>query len=32
MLTRTIRADVDANIAYHLDSGPPGDATTVVTC
>ncbi|MCO5994032.1 TetR/AcrR family transcriptional regulator [Actinoallomurus rhizosphaericola] len=31
VLTRTIRADVEANIAYHLDSGLPGDATTVVT-
>ncbi|GAA3729794.1 DNA-binding transcriptional regulator YbjK [Spinactinospora alkalitolerans] len=30
VLTRRIRADVDANIAYHLDSGLPGDATTVV--
>ncbi|GLU48231.1 TetR/AcrR family transcriptional regulator [Nocardiopsis ansamitocini] len=30
VLTRTIRADVDANITYHLDSGLPGDATTVV--
>lgn len=30
VLTRTIRADIDANIAYHLDSGLPGDATTVV--
>jgi DNA-binding transcriptional regulator YbjK len=30
VLTRTIRADVEANVAYHLDSGLPGDATTVV--
>jgi DNA-binding transcriptional regulator YbjK len=30
VLTRTIRADVEANIAYHLESGLPGDATTVV--
>jgi AcrR family transcriptional regulator len=31
VLTRTIRADVEANVAYHLDSGLPGDATSVVT-
>ncbi|TQF75034.1 TetR family transcriptional regulator [Rhodococcus spelaei] len=31
VLTARIRADVDANVAYHLDSGLPGDATTVVT-
>lgn len=29
LLTRRIRADVDTNIAIHLDSGLPGDATTV---
>lgn len=29
VLTQRIRADVDANISYHLDSGLPGDATTV---
>jgi hypothetical protein len=31
VLTARIRADVDANVAFHLDSGLPGDATTVVT-
>jgi DNA-binding transcriptional regulator YbjK len=31
VLTDRIRADVDANVAYHLDSGLPGDATTVLT-
>ncbi|GAA4490713.1 TetR/AcrR family transcriptional regulator [Rhodococcus olei] len=31
VLTERIRADVDANVAYHLDSGLPGDATSVVT-
>ncbi|MFE3292270.1 TetR/AcrR family transcriptional regulator [Rhodococcus sp. NPDC059234] len=30
VLTTRIRADVDANVAYHLDSGLPGDATTVL--
>jgi DNA-binding transcriptional regulator YbjK len=30
VLTERIRADVDANVRYHLDSGLPGDATTVV--
>ncbi|GGS72445.1 TetR family transcriptional regulator [Planobispora rosea] len=30
LLTERIRADVDANIDYHLKSGLPGDATTVV--
>lgn len=30
MLTERIRADVDANVGYHLDSGLPGDATTVL--
>lgn len=30
VLTKTIRADLDANIDYHLKSGLPGDATTVV--
>lgn len=30
VLTRTVRDDLEANIAYHLDSGLPGDATTVV--
>ena len=30
ILTRRIRADIDANIAFHLRSGMPGDATTVV--
>ncbi len=29
VLTRQIRADLDANIDYHLSSGLPGDATTV---
>lgn len=29
VLTERIRADVGANIRYHLDSGLPGDATTV---
>ncbi|MFI0406945.1 TetR/AcrR family transcriptional regulator [Actinomadura sp. 3N508] len=29
VLTERVRADVEANIAYHLDSGLPGDATTV---
>jgi DNA-binding transcriptional regulator YbjK len=30
VLTERIRADVDANVRYHLESGLPGDATTVV--
>ncbi len=30
VLTERIKADVDANVAYHLDSGLPGDANTVV--
>jgi DNA-binding transcriptional regulator YbjK len=30
VLTERIRADVDANIDYHLGSGLPGDATTVM--
>ncbi|MEV0969073.1 TetR/AcrR family transcriptional regulator [Microtetraspora glauca] len=30
VLTRRIRADLDANIGFHLESGMPGDATTVV--
>ncbi|MBB2909076.1 DNA-binding transcriptional regulator YbjK [Streptosporangium becharense] len=30
VLTERIRADVDANVGYHLDSGLPGDATTVL--
>ncbi|GGT24426.1 TetR/AcrR family transcriptional regulator [Nonomuraea spiralis] len=30
VLTERIRADVQANIDYHLESGLPGDATTVV--
>ncbi|MFC4111834.1 TetR/AcrR family transcriptional regulator [Nonomuraea zeae] len=30
VLTERIRADVDANVRHHLDSGLPGDATTVV--
>ena len=29
VLTERIRADVDANVRYHLDSGLPGDATAV---
>ncbi|MBX6383570.1 MAG: TetR family transcriptional regulator [Microbispora sp.] len=29
VLTERIRADVEANVRYHLDSGLPGDATTV---
>ncbi|GGS27932.1 TetR/AcrR family transcriptional regulator [Actinokineospora fastidiosa] len=29
LLTTRIRADVDANITTHIDSGLPGDATTV---
>jgi DNA-binding transcriptional regulator YbjK len=30
VLTRRIREDIDANIDFHLESGLPGDATTVV--
>ncbi|MCC5574362.1 TetR family transcriptional regulator [Microtetraspora sp. AC03309] len=30
VLTRRIRTDLDANISFHLESGMPGDATTVV--
>ncbi len=30
VLTPRIRADIDANVAYHLRSGLPGDATAVV--
>jgi DNA-binding transcriptional regulator YbjK len=30
LLSERIRADVDANIRYHEESGLPGDATTVV--
>jgi DNA-binding transcriptional regulator YbjK len=30
LLTERIRADVEANIAYHEKSGLPGDASTVV--
>ncbi|WP_214415209.1 TetR/AcrR family transcriptional regulator [Sphaerisporangium fuscum] len=30
LLTERIRADIDANIAYHTQSGLPGDATTVI--
>ncbi|MBG0829239.1 TetR family transcriptional regulator [Planomonospora sp. ID67723] len=30
VLTRQIRADIDANIGFHVESGLPGDATTVV--
>ncbi|MFJ2031587.1 TetR/AcrR family transcriptional regulator [Streptosporangium sp. NPDC087985] len=30
VLTRQIRADLDANVAFHLKIGMPGDATTVV--
>nr|WP_203950292.1 TetR/AcrR family transcriptional regulator [Microbispora rosea] len=29
VLTERIRQDVDANVRYHLESGLPGDATTV---
>ncbi|MFC4563719.1 TetR/AcrR family transcriptional regulator [Nocardiopsis mangrovi] len=31
VLTRAIRADIDANVDSHLASGFPGDATTVVS-
>jgi hypothetical protein len=30
ILTGRIRADVDQNINFHLESGLPGDATTVI--
>jgi DNA-binding transcriptional regulator YbjK len=30
VLTERIRADVDANVAYHEESGLPGDRTTVL--
>jgi DNA-binding transcriptional regulator YbjK len=30
VLTERIRTDIDANVGYHLGSGLPGDATTVV--
>ncbi|MGW2152002.1 TetR/AcrR family transcriptional regulator [Nonomuraea sp. NPDC001699] len=29
VLTERIRADVEANVGYHLESGLPGDATSV---
>lgn len=29
VLTERVRADVEANVAYHEDSGLPGDATAV---
>ncbi|XRQ02750.1 TetR/AcrR family transcriptional regulator [Actinomadura welshii] len=29
VLTERVRADVEANIAYHLDAGLPGDAASV---
>ncbi|MEV7289069.1 TetR family transcriptional regulator [Streptomyces sp. NPDC093252] len=29
ILTERVRADLDANIGYHLESGLPGDATSV---
>jgi DNA-binding transcriptional regulator YbjK len=29
VLTERVRADVEANVTYHLDSGLPGDATSV---
>ncbi|KAA6223576.1 TetR/AcrR family transcriptional regulator [Streptomyces albofaciens JCM 4342] len=29
LLTERVRADVDANVAYHEESGLPGDATAV---
>ncbi|MGN9909280.1 TetR/AcrR family transcriptional regulator [Phytohabitans sp. LJ34] len=29
VLTKRVRADMDANIAYHLEQGMPGDATSV---
>ena len=30
VLTATVRADLDSTIAYHVDTGLPGDATTAV--
>jgi AcrR family transcriptional regulator len=30
VLTRTVRADLESNVAYYLDTGLPGDATTAV--
>jgi DNA-binding transcriptional regulator YbjK len=30
VLTRTVRADLEQNVAYYLDTGLPGDATTAV--
>jgi DNA-binding transcriptional regulator YbjK len=30
VLTATVRADLEATIAYHLDTGLPGDTTTAV--
>ncbi|UOE21034.1 TetR family transcriptional regulator [Thermobifida halotolerans] len=30
-LTRTVRTDLDANIAFHLDADLPGDRATVTT-
>ncbi|WP_448641968.1 TetR/AcrR family transcriptional regulator [Geodermatophilus sp. URMC 63] len=30
VLTATVREDLEANVAYHLDTGLPGDATTAV--
>ncbi|MEU1897546.1 TetR family transcriptional regulator [Nocardiopsis dassonvillei] len=30
LLTERVRADLDANIAFHTESGMPGDASTVV--
>lgn len=29
VLTERVRADIEANVAYHLESGLPGDATAV---
>lgn len=31
VLTTTVRTDLQAAIAYHLDTGLPGDATTAIT-
>ena len=30
VLTRTVRADLEDNVAYHLDTGLPGDTTAAV--
>jgi AcrR family transcriptional regulator len=30
VLTQRIRADIDANVSHHLESGLPGDTTTVL--